>query len=209
MTMVIRIALIFLILTGASGCDQIDKYLSQRVEQEALRNVAASNEEIDQLKSEIRSIRSELTSLKTESAIMQVNIDSLATSAASVSEGGGYGIARTQHGPIAISLDGIDPYLDGYRVTLSFGNPTTATFNGADVEVEWGLPWNTKGRTYDQIRTSRKKKRFSTLKHFQPGSYTLVEVSLTPATPEEVKRLSVGIDFNQISLRRQQPPAQK
>jgi len=39
-----------------------------------------------------------------------------------------YGLARTKYGTFTISAKVVTPYLDGFRVTLSIGNLTSADF---------------------------------------------------------------------------------
>lgn len=42
-------------------------------------------------------------------------------------------------------------------------------------------------------------------KPFVSGAYTHVEVALTPAKPEEVKSIEVGVQWNRLSLRKPSP----
>jgi hypothetical protein len=50
----------------------------------------------------------------------------------------GYSVIRGDLGVMTVSLQNIEPYANGSRVTLQFGNLTSATINGAKVKVEWG-----------------------------------------------------------------------
>jgi hypothetical protein len=82
----------------------------------------------------------------------------------------------------------VEPYLDGYKVTLQFGNVTEATLSGATVKIGWGP--NGFGQTKEfQVPTS-----------FLPGRYTRYEFALTPAKPADVKSIHVGISFTQLAL---------
>ena len=50
----------------------------------------------------------------------------------------GYSVIRTDLGPMTVSLENVQAYANGSRITLQFGNLTSATVNGARVKVEWG-----------------------------------------------------------------------
>lgn len=50
----------------------------------------------------------------------------------------GYGLARTKLGPVAVSVEGVEKYLDGYKVRLKLGNLTSGTFGGVKLRVNWG-----------------------------------------------------------------------
>lgn len=50
----------------------------------------------------------------------------------------GYSVIRTDLGPMTVSLENVQAYANGSRITLQFGNLTSATVNGAKVKVEWG-----------------------------------------------------------------------
>jgi hypothetical protein len=197
------------------GCDQIDKYITDVVGRTAAQKSENEHKEIVDLRREISNLKSQQAALEADTSklrqdleatnfsqsLMRLDIDAAWQSTVQISEGGSYGLARTAHGPVIVSMDKIEPYLDGYKVTLSVGNPTTVTFSDATIEVEWGLPWGN-GRSYVETSKSRKKKTFSILKSFQPGAYTLTEVALTPAKAEEIKSLSVGVTWSKINMRR-------
>jgi hypothetical protein len=91
---------------------------------------------------------------------------------------------------------------------LSIGNPTTINFSGSEIEVEWGLPWVGSNHSFAEIQQSQKTKKFTFAKPFSSGAYTHVEVALTPAKPEEVKSIEVGIQWNRLSLRKPNPQQQ-
>jgi hypothetical protein len=114
-------------------------------------------------------------------------------------ESTGYSIARTQFGPFPVLIEGVSPYLDGYKAKIKIGNMTSARFQGAKINVKWQLPLE-KDTPYKVWQESKKEKEFSVTKVFPPGTYTLVEVALTPATPAEIRNLSIHLDFNQMSL---------
>lgn len=142
----------------------------------------------------------ELRKLQTDLLVLQFRVDALESKDASVStEEQAYGIAKTNFGAFTISARAVTPYLDGYKIKLRIGNLTSANFNGAKITVSWGPPLD-KGN-FSEYFKNQKKKEFSVTNQFSSGAFTDLEVALTPAKPEEVKTLSVGIQLDQLSLR--------
>ena len=50
----------------------------------------------------------------------------------------GYGLLATDLGRIAVAIADVQAYAGGSRVTLDFGNPTSARLTGMKARVEWG-----------------------------------------------------------------------
>lgn len=148
---------------------------------------------VPDLSSEVRKLQMDLLKL-------QFRVDALESGDASVSaEEQGYGVAKTSFGAFTISTRSVTPYLDGFKIKLRIGNLTTANFNGAKLTVTWGPPYDEKSP--GEFFKNQKKKEFSLTNQFVSGAFTDVEVALTPAKPEDVKSLSVGIQLDQLSLR--------
>jgi hypothetical protein len=114
-----------------------------------------------------------------------------------------HSMARTKFGPFLFVCRGVTPYQDGYKVKLSVGNLTSATFRGARLNVEWGLPrpHPMHLEEYQDYVESMKSKGFGVTTVFLPGRYTNIEIALTPAKAEEIKTIRIGIQFDEISLR--------
>ena len=50
----------------------------------------------------------------------------------------GYCTVRTRSGYFFVSIDRIEPYLDGHKVFVRIGNPMFATFGDLNLTVRWG-----------------------------------------------------------------------
>ena len=124
------------------------------------------------------------------------------TSTSVETNGSGYGVVQTEQGPFLVQAMSAIPYLDGYKIRLQVGNPGTATMRGAILHLEWGLRYGDKSKTYTEVTASRKKKDFDVTTTFDPGAYTNVDLFLSPAKPEEVKIIDVGLKFNIVVLRK-------
>src|SRR5262249_8458141 len=146
-----------------------------------------------ELTTKVQSLDSELNALR-------YRIASLESGSAEISTAGeGYGVARTKFGPFTLVSRGVTPHLDGYKVRLAVGNLTSATFPRAKIKVEWGPPFEP-GK-YTEYLNSRKDREFDVTTVFYPGAYSVVEVTLVPAKPQDVRTLSVSLELNQMSLR--------
>jgi hypothetical protein len=134
-------------------------------------------------------------------------LDSHVSSQAEVStEEQVYAVSMTQFGAFTVVSKGVSPYLDGYKVRLLIGNLTSANFSGGKINISWGLPFpdfDSKTLTDDleKYQKSQKQKEFEVTNDFPGGSYTELELSLTPAKPDEIKRISVGVNFTTMWLR--------
>jgi hypothetical protein len=197
----INIGILGLLAFSAAGCEPLEKMVSQVVEKQVSKRDAEQKLRIKQLETNIATIENKIAFIEMMQELQSSAIDSIDTRKATISDGGTYGIAKTLQTPVFVSIEKIEPHLDGYKVALSVGNPSSVIFDGSQIEVEWGLPWGAKGRTSDEIRASRKTKKFSFPREFPPNTYTHIEVALTPATAEEVKTLQVGVNWNTIKLR--------
>ena len=131
---------------------------------------------------------------------MKSRVQTLESGEATVStEEQGYDVSRTKFGPFTVSTRGATPYLDGYKVKLRIGNLTNANFNGAKLKLGWGPQYDS--QKPEEWEKSQKKREISITNMLASGSFTDVEVVLTPAKPEEIKSFTVGFELDQLQLR--------
>ena len=50
----------------------------------------------------------------------------------------GYSVIKIDQGDISIALVNVQPYANGSRITLQFGNPLAATLTGVTMTLQWG-----------------------------------------------------------------------
>lgn len=94
----------------------------------------------------------------------------------------GYALVKSDLGVLTVSLDNIQPYASGSRVTLRFGNLMAATINGLKVKLEWGS-LNKKGVPVTESVKSREVKFSEALRS---GSWTRTDVVLEGIPPTEL-----------------------
>ncbi len=86
------------------------------------------------------------------------------------------------HLPLFVACDKIEPYLEGYRITLKVGNPLAMTMLGLSGEIAHGETFAA------AIKTSV---RFDTTSELTPGSWTTILVNLNPASVKDVRHIRV------------------
>ncbi len=116
-------SLVVLCAVLATGCDQG-------------RN-AEPTRELTELKARVESLATQVKSLEDARELDEwaKNWDKVAFLTPGAD---GYTVLRGDLGMMTVSLQNIEAYANGSRVTLQFGNLTSATINGAKVKVEWG-----------------------------------------------------------------------
>src|SRR5262249_7141847 len=108
----------------------------------------------------------------------------------------GYERIDTVSGFFLISCDDAKPYLDGYKLSLRVGNPTTATYSGFRFNVRWG------GTFQSPSDTTFHQKDVSFTNTLKPASWNNVDLVITPATPEEMKSIFVSMETPEMKLYR-------
>lgn|SRR5574337_1848188 len=169
-----EVALLCLVGYVLTGCNQG----AQQAQTQPNPTDSDLAEKVRKLQDDFLDLESRVSALEGEKALV-------------FTEGQGYGIAKTNFGAFTVSTKGVTPYLDGFKVKLEIGNPTSADFHGATISVSWGRRSKGGGNT----------KEFNVTNQFRSGSWTDIEVALTPAKPEEVKTLLVGIGLDRLVLR--------
>lgn len=134
------------------------------------------------------SLQQKVDRLQLELFRLRLKVNGLTDGTAYVgTEDKGYSVAQTKYGSFAVLCRNLSPYLDGYKAQLAIGNLTSARFDGAKISLQWGEDFS-------------KSKETSVTNNFLPGTYTNLEVVMTPAKPEDVKNFLITLEFNQIGL---------
>jgi len=105
----------------------------------------------------------------------------------------------TTLGSLVVSVKSVTPYLDGYKVDISIGNPMDMDFNGFVLSCQWGLAPKI-GANYDEIQKSQKSQDFQRTEVLLAGHWNPVELIIAPATTDEIKNLRISIKLNTIGL---------
>ena len=149
------------------------------------------------LQSELSKLSKRLDKIEAESLMRLINEpgDSVTFDP---QESTGYGRLVAPTGVLLIKLSKIEPYLDGFALTFMIGNPTTATYSGVEGEISWApaIDWN-KPETMDKFTA----KKFKIQDRFPAGMWSPMKITVGPAKPEDVRRVTVKPSFNVLSMR--------
>lgn len=124
---------LFLALTG---CDQSSKVTALEVK------VAALETELTNLKQKIE--LQEMVSGWDKVAYLTPGAE-------------GYSLIKSDLGNLTVSIVNVRPYANGSKITLQFGNLTSATIDGLKTKLEWGpvdkegMPKNTEAKSRDVV----------------------------------------------------------
>lgn len=94
----------------------------------------------------------------------------------------GYSVVKSDLGVLTISLKNVQPYANGSKVTLNFGNVVYANINGLKAKVEWGAVG--KDGLPDNENARSREVTFS--ESLRPGTWTSVSVVLEAVPPNEL-----------------------
>lgn len=117
----------------------------------------------------------------------------------------GYGTISSNIGYFLISAEDVQPYLEGYKITLKIGNPSAMTFNGMTINLVYP---SLKSTTEGEGSTSKSFLDYSNnessvsqfTEKFYPGRWTKIVVSLPRLSLAQLENLSGIIQANQVLL---------
>lgn len=91
-----------------------------------------------ELERKIRDLEMEISDLKFKVQLLELAQKSYRTADLDPSSLKKYQRIDTSSGFFLVALEDVMPYLDGYKLILSIGNPSSATYNGFTLKVKWG-----------------------------------------------------------------------
>jgi hypothetical protein len=157
--------------------------------------------EIDSLKVSVASLEQRVKAAEEQGALLQGQVFTLQlqtepykTAAFDPASPPEYHRIDTTGGTFLVSVRSVTPYLDGFRVTCNFGNPSSATFHGFKLKAKWGPRFDVvqaKKMTYEQWQTAMREKEISLTETLQPGSWNPRSFVLSPAKAEEIDTISL------------------
>ncbi|HVX56940.1 MAG TPA: hypothetical protein VHA37_04360 [Candidatus Saccharimonadales bacterium] len=109
----------------------------------------------------------------------------------------GYVAVAVPAGSLLLSVRNVEPYLDGYKLNLDIGNPTTATFPGCALYSEWAGATNGDGSLVSTSKHEHINERLL------PGQWTSTEITVSPASLQQLKTLKLRLSAPTLEM---QPP---
>lgn len=132
----------------------------------------------------------------------------------------GFGRIDANLGTFFIVPDDVQPFANGYKLLLRIGNPHSIQYSGIKMTIEWGKERATSPKINDfakfdeyikkytewqesegEWKKQLKTKELSIIETLEPGAWTKVEITLSPATKDELGHLKLSqMKINKILL---------
>ena len=119
----------------------------------------------------------------------------------------GFSRINTDSGFFLVALKNVEPYLDGYRISLDVGNPLSATYKNLKFNVSWGKKYDSKEsandpNAYQKWVSTLHTKEISVVDDLAAGAWNKVQLVLSPAKSDELGYISIKLTTDTASLRR-------
>jgi len=161
-------------------------------------------------KTDIQALRDQVNGLQKQLVLLRERVSRYDSISLDPTEKG-YGRIDTSSGFFLILVGNAEPYLDGYRLHLRIGNPTSARYNGFKLTLTWQKPVPKQkdgesdqefSKRWDEwLKAEPREKEFSFTEVLYPSSWNPVSLVVSPATPEELKELQISsMDTSQVAL---------
>jgi hypothetical protein len=157
----------------------------------------------DGLKRSLDALQAQVQSLETDVLVLQARTNPYETAVFDPSNPVGYSRIDADGGTFLVSVKNAVPYLDGFRVTCHFGNPSSVIFTGFKLKAKWGARRDFKAKGFDFMRwqASLQEKELSLTDSLRPGSWNPVTFVVAPAKADEFGYLELSITTDTLSLR--------
>lgn len=168
----------------------------------------ASQKQIDELKAEIASLRSQLQKSEGEVIGLQLRVSTLESAHQSVVldlASRNYQRLDTDTGMFLISVTNVASYLDGYKISLKIGNPSSAQYNGFKLKAKWNHTYNWDKYTaesYSKWDKATREKETSFIDSLNAGTWNKVDLILPATAADELGYFIVSMETDTIVLYR-------
>jgi hypothetical protein len=113
-----------------------------------------------------------------------------------------YGIISIPSGTFFIALDKVEPFLDGYRITLKLGNPYVVLFKDIKLKVEWNKRIPSNPSSYEAWVRETRTQEFSDTTDLGVGQWTRFSLVLAATKPDQLGYLNVKLSIGAVSMGR-------
>jgi hypothetical protein len=119
-------------IPGLCACDG-------KFAEDSANKITALERKVGQLEKRLQSQQVQLDQQKLADQIANYSIEHISNQAAYVdSSTKEFSVGRNEFGPYTASVTKLEPFLDGYKLTLRIGNLSDATFTGPSIKIGWG-----------------------------------------------------------------------
>ncbi len=160
------------------------------------------------LQLQVESLKNQVRSLSLGQTQLQLRLDAYKEADLDPTSKG-YSRIESNTGTFLIVCENVQPYLNGYQMDLSIGNPYAINYHGFKLTVTWGKRWDGKATgvgfdpiAYDAWAASLHKKDVSFTEYLKAGCWNRVKLILTPASASELEYvIASSMETNEVLLR--------
>lgn len=109
----------------------------------------------------------------------------------------------TDNGFFLVSVEEAAPYLSGYKIHLTIGNPSNATYRNYKLKIKWSKQYDWAKYTqasYDEWNKAIQEKEISYPESLEPGTWNGVDVILAPVTADQLGYMTLSMEASTVSL---------
>jgi hypothetical protein len=181
----VLIGLLFLACTDSRATDHAAQVTS------LVKQVKELSEKLEALRGRVVSNELDIILLKPEESV-QIGPEST-----------GFQRLDTGTGVFFVSVKNLKAYGDGYRMTLSIGNPQAIAYPDPVIKVSWGRRYDSKRDSdYQAWKAKLPSVQKSVLKSIKSASWNPIDVVIAPATPEETGVILVEVTTPRVEMSR-------
>lgn len=151
------------------------------------------------LRKEVETLKAKLEFDEYLLSMKQVKTDSISLDLTQRS----YQRLDTDTGFFLVSVEEALPYLNGYKIRLSVGNPSNATYKDYKLTVKWNkaYDWGKYSQaSYEEWNKAVQEKEISFPDSLQPGAWNSVDLILAPVSPDQLGYLTLSMSTSTLSL---------
>ena len=120
--------------------------------------------------------------------------------------GKGYSVVETSLGKLIVMEAEAAPYLDGFSIRFSVGNPLSINLHGLTLTTRWGPTLDFKSTNFSSamLEAHDRAQHTNTVEvteTFAPGTKTVIELKVTPADATTIKNLKIELQPMQVSIK--------
>ena len=154
----------------------------------------------------ISALQTQITELQSDMLTVQNVQNRYKTVVFDATESRDYQVLQTTSGQFLVALEEANPYLDGYRLKFTFGNPYSATFKGLEVSVTWGKSFDKFSESqslteYPKWQQSLRSKQVTLTQDLEPATWNIVNIVVSPAKSDQLSYVEVSMTTKSVSLR--------
>jgi hypothetical protein len=175
------------------ACGSGDEATGQKVA-ELEKRISASEAMVQDLQKQVEDAKKEIGRLSVDQVVRSMEDAAYLTPGES-----GYSVLKGNVSALTVALQDVQPFASGSKVTLHFGNPSSATIDGVKIQIDWGKL----GKNKIPDIASQESREVELSKSLLAGSWTDVEVVLEGTPPAQLGFLNVKLlGHRSIRLRR-------